>query len=63
MNVPFTPAQADAAHALQCRARALNVTCELHFDLAWNVILLVDGQEFKTIADAVAHLSTLEAAK
>lgn len=61
MNVPLTPEQSSAVHALQCRARARGVPCELHFTLDWKVMVLLDGREFATIDDASDHLDEVAA--
>jgi hypothetical protein len=63
MNAPLTTTQQDAVHALQCRARATGLTCELHFDLKWRVIILLDGREFGSVDDATAHLARTEATR
>ena len=63
MTAPLTTEQQNAVHALQCRARAVGLTCELHFDLKWRVIILVDGQELTSIADVEGYLSSLEVAR
>ena len=60
MNMPLTPQQANEIHALQCRARTLNVPCELHFTLDFRVLIRVGGdQEFETVGEAADYLSGL----
>lgn len=61
MNAPLTPDQQQAVHDLQCRARKLNVSLELHFNLKWQVILVVGGHELATIEEASDYLAGLEA--
>lgn len=64
MIAPLTFEQANAVHELQCRARALNVPCELHFTLDWRVLIRVGGdEEFETVDEAAAYLSGLETAR
>lgn len=62
MIAPLTTEQQNAVHALQCRARARGVPCELHFDANWRVIIVLGTREFASIADASAHMSGLELA-
>lgn len=56
MNAPLTPAETKQLHTLQCKARSLGLTLELHFTLAWQVVILLDGREFTSIAEAAESL-------
>ena len=63
MNAPLTATQANAIHELQCRARRLGVTLDLHFTVDFRVVMLLDGREFLSIEDAAAHVALLETAR